>query len=174
MSNLGDDFDRIIREFYRLKPPSKTPSIYKQRLNNALLLYMSQQALVQHYPELHWRLDAEDYMAKHTNDFNLIEYRLTDVEIEAFEAWLARDKITMPQALNYCAEKDIKTSFTFSEGKGDWCISLTGREGNRFNAGATLTTWSDDPIEAFFMAIYKSTIIFEDGKWQTRKSSSRG
>lgn len=167
-------FGRFLVVLDDLLKRRKDPSISKQRLSNALSLYMSQQELDNYFPEIHWRIDAEDYMAKQQNNFNLIDYRLTDTEVESFEAWLERDKITLVQALNYCAEKSIKVSFTFSEDKSNWCISLTGREDNRFNSGCTLTTWSDDPLDAFFMGIYKASVVFADGKWQTRKSSQRG
>lgn len=113
-------------------------------------------------------------MAKQRNDFNLIEYRLSDTELEAFDAWIERDKVTLVQGLNYCAEKDIKVSFTFSEKNSNWCVSFTGREDNRFNSGTTLTNWSDDAIDAFLMGIYKASIVFADGKWQTKKASQRG
>lgn len=165
--------DLILKTDALLKTP-KISSISKQFHSNALLSYMSYQMLDSYLPEIHWRVSQEDFMRKQNGDFNLIEYRLTDPEIEAFEAWLQREPITFAQALNYCGDKDLKTSFTFSEDKANWCVSLTGREGNRFNSGATLTTWSDDPVEAFFMAIYKASVIFADGKWQTRKSSNRG
>lgn len=113
-------------------------------------------------------------MAKQSSSFNLIEYRLNDTEIEAFESWVKTAKATPQGCLNYCAEKEIKVSFTFSTSTENWCISLTGREDNKFNSGATLTTWSDDAIDALFMAVFKASQVFSDGKWQTRKSSNRG
>lgn len=145
-----------------------------QAANRAMAYYMERQALKQYYPAIHWRIDARDFMAKDTSNWNLIEYRLEDAELEAFEAWQAREKITFVQGLNYCAEKMIKVSFTFSEKDGSWCVSLTGQKDNRFNSGATLTNWSDESIDAFMMGIYKASVIFQDGKWTTRKSSRRG
>lgn len=157
----------------RSKKAYHTSSV-KQRLDSDLTLYNGRQAFDQFFPELHIRIDQEDYMAKQNSNFNLIEYRLTDEQIESFEAWLEREKLTVVQALNYCAEKRIKVSCTFSEKQESWCVSLTGQEENRFNAATTLTTWSDDALEAIFMAVYKASVVFGDGKWQTRKSSSRG
>lgn len=145
-----------------------------QSANRAMALYMDRQALIQYYPEIHWRIDAEAYMATQKDNWNLIEYRLEESEIEAFEAWQARDKVSTVQALNYCAEKGIKVSFTFSEKNANWCVSLTGTKDNRFNSGSTLTNWSDEPIEAFLMGIYKASQVFNDGVWKTRKSSMRG
>lgn len=154
---------------------TKYPDTYrKTTLTRHIALYMDRQSLMAFYPEIHWRIDAEDYMRKQTNDFNLIEYRLNDSELEAFEAWLAREKLSVVQGLNYCAEKLIKSSFTYSEKNNNWCVSLTGQATNRFNASATLTNWSDDPLDAFFMGLFKAIVVFEDGAWKTRKSSQRG
>lgn len=164
----------LLAETQRVASIKKGSSISKIHQSNALASYMSRQALMQYYPEIYWRIDMEDFMAKQRNDFNLIEYRLSDTELEAFDAWIERDKVTLVQGLNYCAEKDIKVSFTFSEKNSNWCVSFTGREDNRFNSGTTLTNWSDDAIDAFLMGIYKASIVFADGKWQTKKASQRG
>lgn len=113
-------------------------------------------------------------MANKRNDWNLIEYRLEDGELDAFDTWVKENKVGMASSLNYCAEKEIKVSFTFSEKQAAWCISLTGKEDNKLNSGATLTTWSDDPLDALLMAVFKATVIFSDGVWKTRKSNNRG
>lgn len=171
----------LLQEFYKLVgltpqcyPIKKVGTAPAMILQARFALYMDRQSLDKWHPELHTRVDMEDYMAKHNNDFNLIEYRLTDEELEAFESWVEREKISTVSALNYCGEKDIKVSLTFTENRMAWCVSLTGREGNRFNSATTLTSWSEDAIEALLMGVFKASIIFQDGKWQTRKSSSRG
>lgn len=174
MSAIFEDFQTVLLMLRCLQKNPKTPTTVKMEISERVSLYMDTQQLHQYYPELHWRIDAEDFMATKKDSFNLIEYRLTDAELEGFDAWIAREKITMVQALNYCAEKLIKTSFTYSEKNNNWCVSLTGQADNRFNSGATLTNWSDDPLDAFFMGIYKASVVFQDGAWKTRKSSQRG
>ena len=113
-------------------------------------------------------------MAKARNDFNLIEYRLSPEEIEAYESWLSREKLTIVQCLNYCAEKNYKVSLSFSEHNSSWCASLYGKPDARFNKETTLTSWSDDPLDALTMGVYKASVIFDDGVWKTRMQSNRG
>lgn len=168
--DLLKDFHHIVSSF----PEQTRTSVRGQLLQARINVYMERQAFRQYYPEIHWRVDMENFMAKQQDNWNLIEYRLEDAEIEAFEAWQAREKVSTVSALNYCAEKGIKVSFTFSEKNSNWCVSLTGTKDNRFNSGSTLTNWSDEPIEAFMMGIYKASIVFNDGVWKTRKSSMRG
>lgn len=113
-------------------------------------------------------------MARKNSDFNLIEYRLEDAEIATFEKWLQSEKLTPIAALNYCAGKDYKVSMTFVEQSESWCVSLTGKKDAKFNAETTMTTWSDEPFEALFMAVFKASIIFNDGVWKTRRQANRG
>ena len=152
----------------------RKPSILLYIANHTMLQFLELQKLDNYWPEIHWRIDMEDFMAKSQNTFNLIEYRLDDAQIVSFEEWVKTAKPTVKTCLNYCAEKSIKISLTFTEKNESWCCSLTGREENKHNAGTTLTTWSEDPIEALMMAVFKTNVIFEDGKWQTRKSANRG
>jgi hypothetical protein len=147
---------------------------FKQQTSYAMAIYNERVALDLYFPEIHWRLDYEDFMAKGYDKTNLIEYRLTDEELERLDTWTNETKMTPLMALNYCAEKNIKARFTFSENQASWCVSLTGGEENKRNSGMTLTSWSDDPFDALFMAVFKASVIFDDGKWVTRKSSQRG
>lgn len=173
--NMMRDWRFLISRIEALwRSKNSTASYAKAQLDANLTIYNERQLLDQFFPDLHIRIDMEDFMAKQQSNFNLIEYRLTDEQIEAFEKWVKDAKIAPVQALNYCAEKGIKVSMTFATKQEAWCVSLTGKEENKFNEGATLTTWSDDPFEALFMAIFKATVIFQDGKWSTRKSASRG
>jgi len=146
----------------------------KQFIDTCLTIYNERQSLDSYNPRIRVIIDHEDFMKKNNTGFNLIEYRLSDLELEQYEAWVKQEKITPVTALNYCASKDIKVSMTFATNNESWCVSLTGREDNRMNSGATLTSWSDEPLDGLYMAIFKATVIFGDGKWLTRKSSNRG
>ena len=152
---------------------NRTLSITTQFMTN-LAQYQSESALDAWLPNYRHYVDYEDYMAKNANTFNLIEYRLSGEELEAYDAWVAREKLTPSQCLNYCAEKNYKVSLSFSEHNTSWCASLTGKKDARFNAETTLTNWSDDWIDALTMAVYKASVIFEDGVWKTRIQSTRG
>jgi hypothetical protein len=168
------DFNKLAHYLdKRLKTPKQAPS-FRYATDTILAHYNAYQSIDKYYPEIHNRLDAESYMANKRAEWNLIEYRLEDGELDTFETWVKENKVGMASSLNYCAEKEIKVSFTFSEKQAAWCISLTGKEDNKLNSGSTLTTWSDDPLDALLMAVFKATVIFSDGVWKTRKSNNRG
>lgn len=107
-------------------------------------------------------------------DFNLIDYRLSDAEMEAFDEYVASNKLNITQILSGFAQLGYKLSFTWVTSSEAWCVSVTGQKDAKFNSGATLTTWSDDSMEAAFMAYFKVTEVFQNGVWKTKTQSRRG
>jgi len=130
--------------------------------------------LLYYLPALSHTIDYEDLMAKNNNNFNLLDYRLSEAELGAYEAWLTKTKPTMPQCLSELAAMDIKISLTFVENSESWCVSITGKEGNKFNEKVTMTNWSDDVEDALYMACYKAVVVFERGKWIGKAKNNRG
>lgn len=125
-------------------------------------------------PQLSFCIDWTDLMAKRTSDFNLIDYRLSDTELDAFEAWVKKSPPTFPSVMAELATMDYKVSLTFVENSESWCVSITGKEDAKFNSKATLTTWSEDVEEALLMAYFKVIVVFERGKWVGKAKSNRG
>lgn len=107
-------------------------------------------------------------------DFNLIDYRLSDSELEQFEKWVAGKLPELPVIMAEFAILGYKVSFTHVASSEAWCISVTGQKDAKFNSGATLTTWSDDCLEAFYMAWFKVSEVFQKGVWKTKNQSRRG
>lgn len=130
--------------------------------------------LVYYVPQLSFCIDWESKMAKMKPDFNLIDYRLSDLELEQYEAWLEKHAPNPTNILTELAGKDYKTSFTFVENSEAWCVSVTGKEGAKFNEKSTLTTWSDEPMDALYMAAFKIFEVFSGGVWKTKNQSKRG
>lgn len=130
--------------------------------------------LVYYLPNISFCIDWESLMAKKSLDFNLIDYRLSETELEAYETWLTKEAPNPTAILTELASKDYKISMTFVENSEAWCVSVTGKEGAKFNEKATLTTWSDEVLDALYMAAFKVFVIFNSGKWNTKASSKRG
>ena len=113
-------------------------------------------------------------MAARNSEFTLIDYRLSDTELESFEAWLSREKPEPQEVFAELAAKGYKVSFTYVGNSGAWCISVTGQKEAKRNAERTLTTWGDDPLETLYMALFKITVVFDNGNWKTKTQSRRG
>jgi hypothetical protein len=130
--------------------------------------------LVFYIPELSFTIDMEQRFRMAKPDFNLIDYRLSDQELDQFDKWADENKLTIPQILSNFAEKAYKISFTYVISSQAWCISVTGQKDAKFNSGATLTTWGDESLESLYMAYFKVFVVFEGGIWKTKTQSRRG
>lgn len=150
------------------------------RTTNALQVkHLMQQAedlrlLVQYIPEVSFCINWESLMAKKSPDFNLIDYRLSDKEMEDFDTWLNKEAPNPTEVLNSLAALNYKVSFTFVESSNAWCVSITGKEGAKFNEKATLTSWSDDSLDALYVGAFKVFVVFANGIWKTKVQSRRG
>lgn len=127
-------------------------------------------------PHITFCVDWDSLMAKQNNrpSFNLIDYRLNDAELDAYEKSIEKSIPTLTQLLSDFAEKDYKISMSFVENSQAWCISITGKEDAKFNSSSTLTTWSDDPMDGLAMAHFKVFVVFNGGVWKTKEQSRRG
>lgn len=127
-------------------------------------------------PHVTFCVDWDSLMAKqnHKPDFNLIDYRLNDAELEAYEKLLEKEVPSFSRLLADFAEKDYKISFSFVENSAAWCCSVTGKPDAKFNSSSTLTTWSDDAMDALAMAHFKVFTVFSGGVWKTKEQSRRG
>lgn len=127
-------------------------------------------------PHVSFCVDWDSLMAKNNNrpDFNLIDYRLSDAELDSYEQWVAKKTPVFGALLSDFAERSYKVSFTFVESSNAWCVSITGKEDAKFNSKSTLTTWSDDAMDGLAMAYFKVFHVFEGGIWKTKEQSRRG
>jgi hypothetical protein len=130
--------------------------------------------LVFYIPDTSFCIDIDGIHRMAKPDFNLIDYRLSDAEMDAFDDYAKASKLTITQIFSELANMGYKISFTFVTSSEAWCVSITGTKDAKFNSGATLTTWSDDSMEGAFMAYFKVTEVFQRGVWKTKTQSRRG
>jgi len=152
---------------------------YGKRMSNALinkafLSALDREKLVWYLPHISFCVDWDKLMAQRNDGFNLIEYRLNDSELEAFDAWLNKQSENPTAVLISLATLGYKVSLTYVENSQAWCASITGKDEAKFNQKTTLTSWGDEPLEALYMGAFKVTEVFKGGKWQTRTQTRRG
>jgi hypothetical protein len=143
-------------------------------INTVMRMAHDLEMLVWYIPHLTYCIDMESRLRMAKPDFNLIDYRLNDAELEAFEKWSKGKIPTTVEVFSELAIMSYKISFTHVASSEAWCVSITGTKDAKFNSGATLTTWSDDCMEAMYMAFFKVTQVFEKGVWKTKTQSRRG
>ena len=146
------------------------------QISAATRLSKDYEALLFWYPHVTYCIDWDKLMASKNNrpDFNLIDYRLSDLELEKFEDWISKSPMSIPAMLAEFAKSDYKISFSWVDNSEALCCSITGKEDAKFNSKSTLTTWSDDPTEALAMALFKVFSVFSGGVWKAQAQSRRG
>lgn len=130
--------------------------------------------LAWYLPHISFCIDMDAKMARQNADFSLIDYRLSDDELVAFDTWLAKQAADPTAILTELAAKSYKVSITFVESSDAWCVTITGKEDAKFNSKCSLTSWADEPLEALYMGAFKVLSIFDGGKWKTKQQSRRG
>lgn len=143
-------------------------------VNSTMRKAQDLEALVWFIPTLRFCIDLEALFRMAKPDFNLIDYRMSDNELEAFDVWSKGKVPSLPALMAEFAVLGYKVSFTHVSSSQSWCISVTGTKDAKFNSGATLTTWSEDCEEAFYMAWFKVSEIFQKGVWKTKTQARRG
>jgi len=144
------------------------------KTNGMFRLLTDMHYLIFYIPQTSYCIHWEDNMAKSNGDFNLIDYRLSDAELETFEAWLEREKPSFDEIMAELASHNYSAKLTYVENSEAWCISVTGTKDAKFNSSSTLTTWADTPSEGLAMAFFKVSEVFDWGKWKTKAQSRRG
>ena len=155
---------------------STIPFTYKNCVTTMIILRNAESLrdLVYYIPQLSFTMCMEQKILMAKPDFNLIDYRLNDAELDAFETWFEKSAPNPTETLIALAEKSYKVSLTYVENSSAWCVSITGQKTAKFNSESTLTTWADEPLEGLYMAFYKAMIVFEGGVWKTKTTSRRG
>jgi hypothetical protein len=166
----------LMRALPRYLTSSRKNSADAFLLHHAMLKNQSLELLFYPQPNITHTIDWDALMATKKNQpsFNLIEYKLSDAEMDLFDQWADKNPDTFQGLLAKLAEKDYKVSFSFVENSNSWCVSITGKPDAKFNEGATLTTWNDEPLEGLAMAVFKALVVFQGGVWKTRTESRRG
>src|SRR5690348_4655457 len=129
---------RIVQVINSIKHPNLVECITQR---NALQHAQTLNTLIFYIPHLSFTIDMEALIRMAKPDFNLIDYRLSDAELEQFEKWSAGKVPTIAALMAEFAILGYKVSFTHVSSSEAWCISVTGQKDAKFNSGATLTTW---------------------------------
>lgn len=113
-----------------------------------------------------------DIMAKF-QQAEFIDCNLTKDDEKKVAEFIQKRKGDMAQMIaDICAE-DLKISIGFYPEHESFAVFLNPTDNNRKNKGKLLSAWSDDPVEAVFLAGYKHFEKFESGTWSSTEKKAR-
>lgn len=105
-------------------------------------------------------------MATKKYDWNFVNIKLTAEDKPKLEKYAKEHKLDVVSALTAIASYGYKFSLSFVDDSNSWVASVSGSDRSKHNNKATMTSWSDDPAEAIFMAAFKCDVITQGEDWK--------
>lgn len=107
-------------------------------------------------------------------DWQILSTKLTEKQKKEFLSWAEKNSDDLDSIVDSQLAGDHKISISWVDSSNAYCVSLSGKEDSK-NHKKTITSWSDDVLEALAMSAYKVTVVFGNGEWHdTVENSSWG
>lgn len=116
------------------------------------------------YPTLEFAIDLESKHMARTN-WNFVTIRLQKSDKKGLETWAESIDHDLQTLYDFACDDNLKMTLTYSEKQSSWCFTLTRGDADKHQKNTSMTSWSDDPIEAQYMGFYKHVVISQRGEW---------
>lgn len=103
-------------------------------------------------------------MAKR-DTWKFVEIKLVKEDKKALEKYAEQFKGNMVDMIEQLCSYQYKISISWVDKQNSYVVSVSGTDHSKDNDNRTLTSWSDDVIEAVEMALYKVEVICSGGNW---------
>jgi len=162
--------------------------IFKQCLNRYLRQYKLDRkgkCLYREFAYNEWSKSLEkdyDEMAKKTgkgrsasfgDDYQFAAITLAADEIAVFDKWLEKNKADYELCYDRMLRDGWKGSVRWVDEQESMIFSATQVDEGDKNHKITVSSWSDDPFEAFWFTWYKIYIMYPDQKLPTEAQGKR-
>ncbi len=95
-------------------------------------------------------------------DFTFAQIRLTEQQAEEFHAWITELKPDFFEHAREFALHGYKFSLTYDEANTCFIASYTQKASGHVHTGVTVSSRSDDWEEAFWLTVYKISVMFPE------------
>jgi len=131
---------------------------------------------------LWWQYGKIPYLCLQEQEFymsfanwTMINARIPESESKKLESYLKQYKGGMDDYVREIVGRGYKMSITWVDKANAFCVAVSGQKDHHINPKRTITSWSDDYIEAAGMCLYKINVTFQDGIWEdTQRSGNWG
>lgn len=113
-------------------------------------------------------------MAKADFNWNLINVRLDETHTADLANFVKSLDGDATEALRIMLEDGYKVSVSYIEKNEAFCVTISGREGMKYNSNSSMSSFSDDLQEAIFMTAFKHGILFSRKQWAANKKDNWG
>lgn len=103
-------------------------------------------------------------MAKE-NNWSFVEVKIGREDKQLFQDWTqARGEVVTSMIETLCSY-GYKVSVSWVDSHNSFVVSVSGSDSGKLNKQCTMTSWSDDVIEAFQLAVFKVVHVTGEGVW---------
>lgn len=99
--------------------------------------------------------------------YSFVRCELTSEDKKAAKIWVEANSAEFGALLHDAVASGYKYSLSFSSEHDTFTACFTGKEEHGFNAYKTLTARHKDWLVAALTLLYKSTVMFKNGVWET-------
>lgn len=122
------------------------------------------------YPE-HFFIDTHVYelednlMARNNQQWKFINIKLTDKDKKPLAQYADSHKVDVRSVIDDICAGGYKLSISFVIAQNSYVVTVSGNDKTKHNNGCSMTSWSDEVIEAIFMTGYKMFEICGGEPW---------
>lgn len=114
----------------------------------------------------------EDVIMARFRGTTMVNVSLTEKDKGKFQSWVSDLDFKLEDLLSEFGSRGYKLGISWIDRQNAWCVSVTGSENAKLNSGFTMSSWSDDVLEAILMSLYKITVVCENKVWEDYASSN--
>lgn len=103
--------------------------------------------------------------------WKFINLRLTSDDKPGLAKFIKKCKDDVGDCLRELAIANCKLSISWVDEKTAWCVTVSPTKQSKLNKDCSMSSWSDDWVEAIYMTGYKVLVLAESGSWEKIASS---
>jgi len=155
------------RYIKRYKMTGKIADLYREWHYNEL-----SKKLEQEYEEMA-KSKAKTKRADNFGGFQFAQVQLSTEDKPVFKRWLEENSADYERYFDNAVRSDWKVSTRFVEDQDAIICTFTMMDEDDLNHHVTVSSWSDDIFEAFFLTYYKVFVMYDGKRLPTENSGSR-
>jgi len=99
-------------------------------------------------------------------DWKFIELKLEKDDKQRMADFIDEYDGNVWQAVEDVLELQYKVSISWVSTHSSYCVTVSGNEKTGINDRSSITSWSDDLVEAYAMMSYKVLTVCKSGDWK--------
>lgn len=115
-----------------------------------------------------------DYFMANFKDWKFVNMRLTSDDEPELKKFALKYKSDVSAVVIELLSSGYKISITWVDDKESFIVTLTPTESCPYNAKSSMSSWSDDVIEAVMMAGYKNYVLADGKDWADAERGKDG